>query len=149
MFNITDKIDFESKLTDGLSAIEGVNISEQFGKVVTPLEDIQVMVDSISKKGIENLNIATTINQPMCPFNDTYTINTIFKPWEANIKKDTTPWILNSSGEVGLYSRLGTESSIEYISRIYDTAGICSGSNSCCLNNVCNQPLKQPCNSGE
>jgi len=148
VFNVTDKINFATKLDNGLSNVKDVNITEQLSKVVNPLGGIQVMVDSITTTAIKGFNIKTTVNLPMCPFDERYTVDTVLKPWEANVKKYTTPWILKSSGEAGIYSRLGKESPKEYISRIYDTAGVCLESNSCCLNANCSQPITYPCNSG-
>ena len=39
--NVTDKVDFQAKLDEGLEVIEEVNITKQFQQVVDPLENIQ------------------------------------------------------------------------------------------------------------
>jgi len=147
-FNITDMLDFHNKLDGNAMNIENVNISEELEKVNRPLENIQGMVDSISTTAIKGFNEVTTVNISMCPFNDIYAEETIFQPWEANTGKNATPWILNETGYAGNYARYNLENRADYIARIYDVAGVCKESNSCCLNGICNQSIAQRCNTG-
>ena len=146
-FNVTEKIDFQAKLDKGLAIVGEVNVTEKFGQVFNPLEDIQELIGKISTTSLRVLNKATALNTDTCPFNDTYNKNNIYEPWLANTDKDVTPWFLRPTGLTGGYSRLGTEDGTAYMSRIYDTTGVCSSTDSCCLNDDCN--IIGSCNLGD
>eukprot|EP00957_Ditylum_brightwellii_P208373 15357083-Ditylum_brightwellii.AAC.1 len=148
-FNVTDKVDFQESLENGLSAIAEVNITENFEMVLNPLQDIQDLVSSITTTTLRVFNKATAFDSETCPFNDTYSKATILDPWTANVDKSTTGWVLNSTGIKGDYKRQHLENETQYIERIYNMAGMCMSSSSCCLNAFCNAAENNPCNSGD
>lgn len=88
-FNLSNKIEFQSKFDDGLSIIEGVNISEQFEMVTTPLHDVHGSLGSISGTALGAFN--DLLDTPICPFSaDQYDESNIRQPWIANVKKSLT-----------------------------------------------------------
>mmetsp|Transcript_26694 Transcript_26694/g.39357 ORF Transcript_26694/g.39357 Transcript_26694/m.39357 type:complete len:303 (+) Transcript_26694:1748-2656(+) len=117
--------------------------------VLNPLQDIQDLVSSITTTTLRVFNKATAFDSETCPFNDTYSKATILDPWTANVDKSTTGWVLNSTGIKGDYKRQHLENETQYIERIYNMAGMCMSSSSCCLNAFCNAAENNPCNSGD
>lgn len=155
-FNVTDKVDFQQQLEDGLSQIENVNITSSFQLVLDPLSDIQTLVSSISTSALEVLNQATSINSMQCPFNDTYTKDTILEPWTLTRVFDETPYVIrDNEGNATSYERRGPEEDGEaYLRRIYNKAGVCSGPTSCCIKltpappNTCSSNTLDDCDFG-
>ncbi len=134
-FNVTDKVDFQKQLDEGLSLLENVNITSTFQLVLDPLSDIQTLISSISTSALEVLNQATSINSIQCPFNDTYNKETIAEPWTLARVFEETPYIIRDNyGNATSYERSGPEEAgEEYFRRIYSKAGVCSGPTSCCM----------------
>ena len=136
-------------MDESLLILTKTNISENFASVTTPFGNIQDTIETITTTALEVLNLGTSFNSSTCPFQDIYTKETVLQPWTAHSGKQmSTTWILQSSGEVGSYSREGDETEIEYMTRIYDISGICSTSTSCCLGNVCGIEKGGACNRG-
>ena len=106
------------------------------------------MIDSISSTALDIFNTGTSINSINCPFNNIFTKENILQPWEVPNKNNETNWILRETGLTGSYSRHGYENSTNFFERLYDAAGICLRSQSCCLNDVCKREINSPCNSG-
>eukprot|EP00985_Skeletonema_marinoi_P026544 scaffold20679_cov93-Skeletonema_marinoi.AAC.1 len=121
-FNVTDKIDFQEELDEGLSQIESINITSSFELVFDPLRDIQGVISSMSDTALAILNQATSSNSISCPFDDVYTKETLLEPWELHRTDDFTPYIIRD-GNVTSYDRIGSEDSGTYLGRIYDKAG--------------------------
>ena len=133
-FNVSDKVDFQQKLDEGLKEIEQVNVTEKFQLVLNPLSDIQDMLGSISDSALSVFNQATSSNDPLCPFTDTYTKDNILTPWELDRDSANTPYIIRDNlGNPVTYTRTGLEDGETYLCRIYNKAGICSASTSCCI----------------
>jgi hypothetical protein len=156
-FNVTDKIDFEEKLNEGLAEIENVNITEQFQFVVSPLEDMQdTVVNPVRDATFNTLNSSelTGINVPgECTFDYQWRRtgwDDMIEPWMRTLEiNGLTSWPLNSTGNLSPYDRVGDEGPEEYIDRIYSIAGKCEkSSGECCLNNVCFRLQNEVCNSG-
>eukprot|EP00970_Alexandrium_tamarense_P005114 scaffold825_cov196-Alexandrium_tamarense.AAC.59 len=132
--NLTEKVDFEQKLEDGLIQIEMVNVSQAFQLVLEPLSQIQSALGSISGTALSVLNQATASNEFPCAFNDTYTKDTITHPWDLDRSTDDTPYtIRDNMGNPTSYDRIGLESSDDYMHRIYNKAGVCSEPSDCCI----------------
>lgn len=132
-FNVTDKIDFQSILDEGLSQIENINITSSFELVFDPLRDIQSMISSMSDTALGVINQATSSNSTSCPFTDVYTKATVLEPWELNRTSSDTPYIIRDNyGSKTSYGRSGLEDSLTYLDRIYNKAGTCSA-NDCCI----------------
>ena len=136
--NMTEKVNFQNDLEEGIQKMSNVNISEEFLFVLEPLEDIQSMVYSLSDTALSMLNEATSSNLIFCPFNDTYTEDTILSPWENwDPERNATPYVIRDNfGNPTTYSRIGAEESDAYLGRIYNKAGICSQPLSCCIKNA-------------
>ena len=147
---MTNQIDFEQKLDEGIDSIRNVNITEQFDLVVDPLRDIQKTVGNITIDSLDYFNDATTTSLSGCMFDDEYTQGNILEPWSANSKKNETAWKISKTGQYGNYKRINGENSTEYITRIYSIAGTCSeNATSCCLNDVCSENEGDSCNKGD
>lgn len=134
--NLTDKVDFQKKLGDGISQIEQINVTANFDdRVLDPLSKIQSMLGSISGKSLSILNQATSSNEFPCAFGDVeYTKDSVLVPWSASRTTENTPYIIRDNfGEPTSYDRLGLESAEDYLSRIYNIAGICSTASDCCI----------------
>lgn len=132
-FNVTDKIDFQSILDEGLSQIENINITSSFELVFDPLRDIQSMISSMSDSALGVINQATSSNSTSCPFTDVYTKTTLLEPWELNRTSSNTPYIIRDNyGSTTSYGRSGAEDSGTYLNRIYNQAGTCSATD-CCI----------------
>lgn len=154
-FNVSDKVDFQAKLDQSLSILSDTNVTEQFSAVISPLEEVQHYVESITTTALDVLNQGTNINSASCPFNDVYTKDTILEPWTLHLLSDQTDWIVKETGTVASYDRdmdVGgsglPETPFQYMDRIYDAAGQCFQSTSCCLNNVCGLNPGETCNGG-
>lgn len=132
-FNVTDKIDFQSILDEGLSQIENINITSSFELVFDPLRDIQSMISSMTDSALGVINQATSSNNTNCPFTDVYTKTTLLEPWELQRTSSDTPYIIRDNyGSKTSYGRSGSEDSGTYLNRIYNKAGTCSA-NDCCI----------------
>ena len=117
--------------------------------MTAPLEDFESMISTMSPTVLAAFNNITTFDSEMCLFNDTYNVNNILTPWNTNIGKVRTPYLLKTTGNVGSYGRVGRETGLAYISRIYDIAGRCTGSTSCCMMNTCVLNETDWCTSGD
>ncbi|KAK1736622.1 hypothetical protein QTG54_012644 [Skeletonema marinoi] len=113
-FNVTDKINFQEELDEGLSQIESINITSSFELVFDPLRDIQGVISSMSDTALAILNQATSSNSISCPFDDVYTKETLLEPWELHRTDDFTPYIIRD-GNVTSYDRIGSEDSGTYL----------------------------------
>ena len=159
--NVSDKVDFQAKLDESLAILSNTNITEKFTAVTSPLQDIQTMVETITGTALSLFNQGTAVQSNTCPFNDTYTKETILTPWTLHNPLDATDWVINSTGTFGSYERLDLEAALDYMVRLYTKAGVCDGSSlssslSCCLTMVdgsdgttnCSLTRGQPCNGG-
>jgi hypothetical protein len=153
---MTEKVNFQSELDEGIQKIANVNVSEEFLFVLEPLADIQSMVYSLSDTALSMLNEATSSNLIFCPFNDTYTESTILSPWENwGSERNATPYIIRDNfGNPTTYSRVGAEESSAYLGRIYNKAGVCSQPSSCCIKNTtppltCESNVYDDCDFGD
>jgi len=95
------------------------------------LQELQEAIDSMSSTALDALNDLTSSNTESCPFEDVYTSTTVLSPWAG--RSDDTKWKLLSTGDVGSYSRIGDESNVDYIERIYSVVGSCEGGIDCNL----------------
>ena len=148
-FNLTDRIDFEEKLNEGLAQIENVNITEQFELVLLPLEDIQTsIVDNIQNASYSALQGTFQTGIPgLCEFEQNWTISDLTEPWDRPTM--TTQWNLNSTGVPGTEVRVDDETPEKYISRLYSLAGMCdTSSGDCCLDADCTRAQNESCSSG-
>ncbi len=134
-FNVTEKIDFQEMLDEGLSQIENVNITSSFELVFDPLRDVQSLISSMSDVALDAFNQATASNSSSCPFDDVYNKSTMVEPWDLQRTiNDLTPYIIRDNfGNATSYARIGQEDSEAYLERIYNAAGICSASSNCCI----------------
>lgn len=149
-FNITNKLDFEERLNDGLNVLETVNITDSFNMVIGPLEDIQEDAETITSTALEELNQLTTAKYLGCEFDDTYSKENILKPWEANQFKAKTTWKTLDNGDFSDYQRKGEENAIQYFKRIYEVSGVCKKDPiSCCFEDDCNRNENDGCNKGD
>lgn len=154
--NMTEKVNFQNELDEGIQKISNVNVSEEFLFVLEPLSDIQLMVYSLSDNALSMFNEATSSNLIFCPFNDTYTEATILSPWENwDPERNATPYVIRDNfGDPTTYSRVGAEESDAYLGRIYNKAGVCSQSSSCCIQGStlplsCESDVYDDCDFGE
>lgn len=155
-FNVTDKVDFQQKLDEGLQQIETINVTEKFGLVLDPLSDVQLMLGSISDTAISALNQVTTSGDvnAACPFSDAYTKNTILAPWDLSRPTSNTSYaIRGNKGYSTPYARIGSEDGEAYMSRIYDKTGVCIAPTSCCIEitsppTTCLSSIYAECDSG-
>ena len=145
---MTDKLDYQAKLDEGLEVLETINITEEFNKVISPLVDLQIIIDGLTNEALMQFNKGISTNTDYCQFGDNYLKDNILNPWDANVNKNQTDWVVNSTGLQGDYQRFGIESNVDYIKRIYTTAGKCTGT-SCCLNDNCDVEISQWCNKGD
>lgn len=155
-FNVTDKVDFQQELDEGLAQIENVNITSSFELVLGPLADIQNLISSVSDSALAALNQATSSNNTICPFVDVYTKATIMEPWELSRTNDITPYIIRGNfGNATSYERSGSEDSSAYLSRIYNKAGVCKAGSSCCIQitptppSICSSNPLDDCDYGD
>ncbi|KAL7444436.1 hypothetical protein ACHAXM_012038 [Skeletonema potamos] len=147
-FNVTEKFNFQQKLDEGLSQIKNINITSNFELVLGQLEGIQSLISSVSDSALAALNQATSSNSTICPFVDVYTKANIMEPWKLSRTNDVTPYIIRGNfGNSTSYERSGTEDGGEYLSRIYDKAGVCKIGDSCCVQITPAPP--SPCSSNE
>lgn len=154
--NMTEKVDFQTELQEGIQKAADVDVSDEFLFVLEPLSDIQSMVYSLSDTALSMLNEATSSNLIFCPFNDTYTEATILSPWENwDPARNATPYIIRDNfGNPTTYSRVGAEESDAYLGRIYNKAGVCSQPSSCCIKNAtpsltCESNIYDDCDFGD
>jgi hypothetical protein len=148
-FNLTDRIDFENKLNEGLSQIENVNITEQFDLVLSPLKDIQTsVVDNVKATSFLALSSIFEVGIPgVCEFSYLWKEDDFLEPW--NRSSMITSWSLNMTGLPASEERIGNESPEEYINRLYSIAGKCdSSAGDCCLNEDCSRQIEDSCNTG-
>lgn len=134
-FNVSDRVNFQQELDAGLSRIETINITSSFELVLEPLEDIQDLISSISDAALNALNQATSSNTTICNFVDVYSKTTMLEPWDLSRTNEETPYITrNNFGNATSYEKSEpSEDSAAYLSRIYNKAGVCSASSSCCI----------------
>ena len=154
-FNMSESLSFQQVLDDELKEIALVNVSEQFDMVIKPLSEVELLVAKMSDKALAAINMATSANQILCPFNDMYTEEAILAPWELTRDLDRTPYVIrNTFGLPASYSRRDEETSEIYLGRIYNIAGTCSAPTSCCIKlssslpNVCDSNTYDPCDHG-
>ena len=148
-FNVSGKLDFQSKLDEGLSSISDVNVTDLFDQVIEPLDSIQVAIDTVSDTALAAINQGTTLNMEQCPFSTEYSRDDVLTPWHANTGRFTTAWLSKSTGTTIDYERIANESGTQYFDRIYgDVAGICSASDDCCLQGDCTKVTGDACNGG-
>ncbi|KAL3781578.1 hypothetical protein HJC23_007098 [Cyclotella cryptica] len=133
--NLTDKVDFQKKLDDGISQIEEINVTANFDRVLDPLSEIQSMLGTISGKTLSILNQVTSSDEFPCAFGDVeYTKESVLFPWSASRPTENTSYVIRDNfGGPTSYDRLGLESAEDYMSRIYNIAGICSTPSDCCI----------------
>jgi hypothetical protein len=147
--NLTEKVDFQQKLDEGISTVSDININASFDQVLDPLKSVQSMLGSISNTSLEILNAATTSNEFPCAFNDVgYTKENILYPWSLNRSTPETPYIIRDNfGDSDTYGRLVSDQTGEdYFARIYNIAGICSASSDCC---IYENPMPPTCQSAQ
>ena len=148
-FNITEKLDFQSKLDEGMSSLGDVNMTALFDQVIEPLDSIQDAIDSVSETALAAINQGTTLSNDQCPFSTEYSTDDILEPWYANTGKGTTSWLSKSTGSAIDYSRIANETAVEYFDRLYgDVAGVCAASDDCCLQGDCAKIAGDVCNGG-
>ena len=155
-FNITDKVEFQEELDEGLSQIENINVTSSFDMVFEPLIDIQSVISSMTDPALAALNQLTSYTASSCPFDDIYTKSTMIEPWTLNRDGIVTPYIIRDNlGSPISYDRIGSESSTAYLQRIYNIAGICYDTSECCLVTStppppanCNSNLDDTCDFG-
>jgi len=146
--NFVQIFDFLTKWDDNLAYLQGNNITMTFAIALQQMKAYQsTVIDTITENVTSVFDVETSYGSNNC-FNDHYSAVNIFEPWMANQGKDHTAWILSSTGLQGDYKRLGNESGLEYINRIYNVAGYCNSSLSCCLNQNCNLYSGYSCNNG-
>ena len=64
----------------------------------------------MSDSALSALNQATSSNDALCPFTDTYTKETILSPWDLDRSTDSTPYIIRGNlGNSTTYDRIGLE----------------------------------------
>jgi len=148
-FNVSEKLDFQSKLDEGMSSLGDVNITALFDQVIEPLDSIQDAIDSISATALAAINQGTTLSNGQCPFSTEYSTDDILEPWYGNTGKGTTAWLSKSTGSAIDYSRIANETAAEYFDRLYgDVAGVCAASDDCCLQGNCAKIVGDVCNGG-
>lgn len=144
-FNMTEKVNFQQKLDEGLKQLDKINVPQSFQIVLGPLSDIHSILGAVSDSALSAINQVTSSNEFPCPFADIYTKETIIKPWELNIPTDVTPYVIRDNfGNPISYSRMASETAESYLGRIYNKAGICSAESSCC---IAYDPLEPTCES--
>lgn len=154
-FNVTEKVDFQAKLDEGLDEIEAVNVTEKFQLVLEPLATMETMLGSITDAALSALNQAISANEDYCPFDDVYTKANILTPWSLEREDANTPWIIRDAfGNPTTYSRVGSETPQQYLDRIYNKAGVCSAPSNCCIeystpSPTCESSLYANCDSGD
>jgi hypothetical protein len=133
--NLTEKVDFQQKLDEGLSQIAEINVTENFDMVLDPLKSIQSMLGGVSDKTLSIINEATSSKEFPCAYGDQgYTKENILFPWSVERPTNKTDYIVRDTfGDPTSYGRLGTETAEDYMSRIYNIAGICSLPSDCCI----------------
>ena len=153
--NLTEKVDFQQKLEEGLSQIAEVNVTESFNIVLDPLATIQSMLGSISDTSLSILNQAASSQEFPCAFSDKgYTKENILSPWSVDRSVPETPYIIRDNfGDPTSYNRSGIESAEDYMDRVYNIAGICTVSTDCCLYedpmpSTCQSVQYAPCDFG-
>lgn len=150
-FNISDDLDFESILNDGLDRIGSVNISDQFNSLLSGFDGIDEGVQQVSISLFEAFESAMNqSNSSSCSFDqDIYFIEYMTTPWIANANKTLTSWNSLSTGSLISYARVADENAVEYFQRIYSVAGVCTeNSTNCCLNEECFIGVSSSCNHG-
>lgn len=148
--NITDKFAFEKKLNLPIPKMITDDIALKFSFVLNPLISSDRNVTYARDGALGSFNGIMSMRLPDCPINDgIYTQSTISEPWKAHESKKNldTAWYLRNTGAPGNYSSRPLELNRAYISRVYNPAGKCKGSN-CCLNNVCGKANGTWCNGG-
>jgi len=105
-------------------------------------------IDTITQNAAMSFDALTSDGSIYCASKDHYSVGNIFEPWTANQGKNQTAWLLFNTGLHGNYKRKGNESGLDYIDRIYNIAGYCNSSVSCCLNQNCSLNSGYTCNSG-
>ena len=149
-FNVSEKLDFQNKLDEGLSSISDVNVTDLFDQVIEPLDKIQDAIDTVADTALAAINQGTTLNIAQCPFSTEYSSDDVLVPWYANTGRVTTAWLSNSTGVTIDYGRIANESGRQYFDRIYgDVAGFCSASDDCCLQGDCTKVAGDACNGGD
>jgi hypothetical protein len=141
--------DYVSTWETNQQILYGSNVTNGFAKASEKMSIFQVnSIDTVTIHATELLNAISSKNTPSCPFNDDYTVENVFEPWTANQAKGQTSWPLFSTGFNGSYKRNGNESGLDYMGRIYNVAGSCNSTISCCLNQMCSLSVGHSCNSG-
>jgi len=92
------------------------------------------MLGSISDTALSALNKATASNDILCPFTDTYSKETILRPWDLSRDSVLTPYIIRDNlGKPTSYDRIGSEDGETYLERVYNKAGVCLDPSNCCI----------------
>ena len=92
------------------------------------------MLSTISSTALDAVNLATSSNDELCSFTDTYTKENILTPWELDRQTANTPYVIRDNlGNPVTYNRIGLEDSESYFQRIYNKAGTCSAEQNCCI----------------
>ena len=155
-FNVSDKVDFQKKLEEGLEEISSVNVTAQFARVLLPLEEIQDMIGTITETAMVALNEATNVNTALCPFGGPpFSKGGILSPWDlARAENFTSYPIRDNLGQPMTYGRLNLEDGETYMARIHDKTGVCSDPSDCCIfgltaAGICESDLYENCDSGQ
>eukprot|EP00588_Corethron_pennatum_P017129 CAMPEP_0194304654 /NCGR_PEP_ID=MMETSP0171-20130528/2338_1 /TAXON_ID=218684 /ORGANISM="Corethron pennatum, Strain L29A3" /LENGTH=629 /DNA_ID=CAMNT_0039055993 /DNA_START=850 /DNA_END=2739 /DNA_ORIENTATION=- len=106
------------------------------------LQELQEAINSLSSAALDAFNNLTSSNTESCPFNDAYTSTTATTPWAGTRRSDETQWKLSSTGNVSSYLRIGDESNVDYIKRIYSVADSCEGEGVTDCNSPCSNITK-------
>ncbi len=154
-FNMTEKVNFQQKLDEGLERLDTINVSQSFQIVLGPLSDIHSILGSVSDSALSAINQVTSSNEFPCPFTDVYTKETIMEPWELNSPTAVTPYVIRDNfGNPISYTRMASETAESYLGRIYNKAGVCSAESSCCiafdpLDPTCESEVYDDCDLGD
>ncbi|GMI43955.1 hypothetical protein TeGR_g13565 [Tetraparma gracilis] len=150
-YNLTSRVDFQETIDEKLAELDAVDFDTMFADVKDPVYDVATQIKDISLaviidplNGFTNV-VGTTFLEDsgiapeeaalvrhFCPFNDEY-LNAdlaLFKePWTIAAdqgRTGNTAWE-TMDGEFQPYARVSTETGKQYMSRVYNIAGVCTG----------------------
>ncbi len=120
------------QINDLVKAIPVVALVNALNSTTNVVES-SILTDSQEDGGVGLSQADADTAKETCPFNDLFTaadLDLLEEPWTINANQGNTgntAWLTYDTGVATSYARQGTETGAQYMARIYNAAGLCTG----------------------
>ena len=146
-FNISSDLKFEESLAGNFMALQQFDVSSEFAKVYSNLlavdekiqhstrnSDFHTLLATLNETtNLVNSNRFDAATKVNCPFDFPMTLSSLYSfdlPWliaTNNGKRGDASWRSLADYELVSYDRLGQETAEEYVERVFNVGGRCTG----------------------